>query len=43
MSIQSKFNTFNQRIQLTRQDDAYKESREKDDSKRWIRKFEQLL
>lgn len=32
MSIQSKFNTFNQRIQLTRQDDAYKEAREKDDS-----------
>jgi len=32
MSIQSKFNTFNQRIQLTRQDDAYKDAREKDDS-----------
>ena len=32
MSLQSKFNTFNQRIQLTRQDDAYKEAREKDDS-----------
>ncbi|UOH74189.1 hypothetical protein MOW08_10100 [Acinetobacter schindleri] len=32
MSLQSKFNTFNQRIQLTRQDDAYKDAREKDDS-----------
>jgi len=32
MSLQSKFNTFNQKIQLTRQDDTYKEAREKDDS-----------
>ncbi|WP_336166146.1 nucleotidyltransferase domain-containing protein [Acinetobacter sp. 161(2023)] len=32
MSLQSKFNTFNQRIQLTRQDEAYKEARQKDES-----------
>lgn len=32
MSLQSKFNIFNQKIHLTRQDNAYKEAREKDDS-----------
>lgn len=32
MSLQNKFNTFNQRIYLTRHDDEYTNAREKDDS-----------
>ena len=32
MSLQNKFNTFNQRIYLTRHDSEYSNAREKDDS-----------